>query len=154
DVAPHLRTRRDRTRFTRAIGLDPRQRSNFGERCRHVEPQRVWLAALHAPPAFGLRKRTRIAGIERRAVRVARPRRMPLPLSDKACDLAAGLEAGIDKAIEPRQCSAVVVEMRALAPHRLLPLDAEPRQVFIDRLLVFPTAARHVDVLDAQQEAA
>ena len=42
--------------------------------------------------------------------------------------------------------------MRALAPHRLLPGDAEPGQVVVDRLLVVRPAARRVDVLDAQQE--
>src|SRR5262249_54014041 len=37
-------------------------------------------------------------------------------------------------------------------PHRLLPGDAEPGEVLVDRLLVFAPAARGVDVLDAQQK--
>ena len=44
--------------------------------------------------------------------------------------------------------------MRALAPHRLLPGDAEPREILIDRPLVLWPAPYRVDVLDAQQELA
>src|SRR5262245_64605653 len=79
---------------------------------------------------------------------------MHLALGDEARDLAAALEARIEESIEPREHRAIVVEMRALATHRLLPGDAEPRQVFIDRGFVLRPAARRVDVLDAQQEPA
>ncbi len=41
--------------------------------------------------------------------------------------------------------------MFALAAHRLLPRDAEPGEIVVDRLLVFGTTARLVDVLDPQQ---
>ena len=56
--------------------------------------------------------------------------------------------------VELAPAPRVVVEMLALAPHRLFPGDAEPRQVLVDRLLVFRPAARGVDILDAQQEPA
>ena len=42
--------------------------------------------------------------------------------------------------------------MLGLPPHRLLPGDAEPGEVLVDRRLVFRPAARRVDVLDAQQQ--
>src|SRR5499427_3342103 len=79
---------------------------------------------------------------------------MHLALGDQARDLAAALEARIDKSLKPRERRAVIVEMRALAAHGLLPCDAEPRQVFIDRRFVLRPAARRVDILDAQQEPA
>src|SRR5262245_66316352 len=79
---------------------------------------------------------------------------MHLALGDEARDLAAALEARIDKSLKPRERRAVIVEMRALAAHGLLPGDAEPRQVFIDRRFVLRPAARRVDILDAQQEPA
>src|SRR5205085_10577122 len=83
-----------------------------------------------------------------------RPWRLPLAVGDEARDLAARLEARIEETVEPCQRGAITVELRALAPHRLLPSDTEPCQVLVDRLLVVRPAARHVDVLDAQQEAA
>ena len=80
---------------------------------------------------------------------------MPLPFGHEPRNLAAALETRIDqpRRLEPRQPRAVVVEMRALAPDRLLPGDAEPFEIFVDRLLVFRPAAHGVDVLDAQEEA-
>src|SRR5437764_14881274 len=44
--------------------------------------------------------------------------------------------------------------MLRLPPHRLVPCDAEPSEVFIDGGLEFRLAAGQVDVLDAQQQAA
>src|SRR5215831_547425 len=46
----------------------------------------------------------------------------------------------------------VFVVVLGLAAHRLLPGNAEPREVLIDRRLVFRPAARLVDILDAQQQ--
>ena len=51
------------------------------------------------------------------------------------------------------QRRAIVVEMLGLPPHRLLPVDAEPGEVLVDRRLELRPAARRVDVLDAQQQA-
>src|ERR1700694_3426044 len=42
--------------------------------------------------------------------------------------------------------------MQGLPPHRLLPGDAEPGEVFVNRGLEFRPAAGRVDILDAQQE--
>src|SRR5215467_4024496 len=153
-VAPHLRICRDRSAFIPGTGFDPRQRSGSRDRRRHVEPQRIGLPRRHAPLALGGRQRARVAGVERRALGIARPGRMPLALGDEARDLDAALEARIEESIEPREHRAIVVKMRALTAHRLLPGDAEPRQVFIDRRFVLRPAARRVDVLDAQQEPA
>jgi hypothetical protein len=44
--------------------------------------------------------------------------------------------------------------MLALPPHRLLPGNAEPLQILVDRRFVFRPRARRVDVLDAQQQPA
>src|SRR5262249_9199422 len=62
----------------------------------------------------------------------------------------------IDQALrfEPRQCRAVLFEMLALAAHRRLPYEAEPGEILEDRRLEFGAAARAVDILDAQQQAA
>ena len=75
-------------------------------------------------------------------------------LRHQARDLGAALEARIDEVLELRERVPIGREMLGLAPHRLLPRDAEPGEVLVDRLLEFGTAARRVDVLDAQQEAA
>src|SRR5262249_61664068 len=128
-------------------GLDPRKRPGSAHRRRHVESQRIWLARRHAPLALGGRERARIARVERRAIGIARPGRMHLALGDEARDLAAALEARIDKSLKPRERRAVIVEKPALAAHGLLPGDAEPRQVFIDRRFVLRPAARRVDIL-------
>ena len=56
--------------------------------------------------------------------------------------------------VELRERGAVVVEMLGLPPHRLLPFEAEPGEVFVDRRLELRPAARRVDVLDAQQQPA
>jgi len=42
--------------------------------------------------------------------------------------------------------------MLALPPHRLLPGDAEPAEILVDRRLVVRPATGRVDVLDAQQQ--
>ena len=42
--------------------------------------------------------------------------------------------------------------MLGLPPHRRLPGNAEPGEIFVDRGLEFRPAARRVDILDAQQE--
>src|SRR5438876_8508886 len=152
DVTPYFRRRGNRPGPSPAAGFGPGQRSGSRDCRRHIESQRVWLARRHPAPAFGGAERARGAGIERRTVGIARPRRMPFPLGDEAGDLAARLEAWIDQLIEPRQRRSVIVEMRALAPHRLLPPQAEPVEIFIDRLLVVRSAARRIDVLDAQQK--
>src|SRR5258706_10929648 len=79
---------------------------------------------------------------------------MRFPLGDQPRDLAAALEARIDEPerLKPRKRRAIFIKMRTLAPHRLLELDAKPRQILVDRLLVVRPAARLVDVLDPQKK--
>ena len=52
--------------------------------------------------------------------------RVSLAFGNEARDLAARLEARIKETVQPRQRGAIIVESRALAPHRLLPSDTEP----------------------------
>ena len=156
DVAPRFRLRHQGVVLLLRVfaGLDPGERAGALDRRVHVEPQRVRLAR-HARRALVGAQRFGGAGIERRAVRIARPRRLRLALGDQPRDLGAALEARIDEAlrVELRERLAVGVEMPGLAPHRLFPGDAEPGEVFQDRRLVFGPAARRVDILDAQQQA-
>jgi hypothetical protein len=48
---------------------------------------------------------------------------------------------------------AVFGQMVGLPPHRRLPGDAEPGEIFIDGGLEFRPAADGVDVLDAEQKS-
>ena len=49
---------------------------------------------------------------------------------------------------------SVFGEMPRLAAHRLLPAQAQPGEILEDGFRIFGAAARDVDILDAQQEAA
>ena len=102
--------------------------------------------------AVGPREIAVAGGVERRAVRVARPGR----IGRRPGDLGAAEEGRIDQphAGQLRQCGGVVVHVLGLAAHGRLPCQAEPAQVVVYRRLVFRPAAGAVDVLDAQQEAA
>jgi DNA-3-methyladenine glycosylase II len=119
----------------------------------HVEPQGIGFARGQAGAAFCRRERIRMSRIERRAVRVVRPL---AALREHSRDLAAAFEARIEHAqpVEFRQRGAISVEMRALAPHRLLPAQAKPRQILADGVFILRTATRGVDIFQAQQEAA
>src|SRR5262245_62248265 len=44
--------------------------------------------------------------------------------------------------------------MLRLPPHRRFPGNAKPREIFIDRRLIFRPAACRIDILDAQHEPA
>src|SRR5262249_11819993 len=74
---------------------------------------------------------------------------------DEARDLGAAFEGGIDKARANKliQSAPVFVEMLRLPPYRLLPFDAEPAHILVDRVLVLRPAAGGIDVLDPQQQA-
>jgi hypothetical protein len=109
-----------------------------------------------SPRALGDAHRFGCARIKRRAVRIARPRGICLACRNHSGDLGAALEAWIDQAhaFERGQRGAISVEMVGLPLHRLFPLKAEPGQVLVDRRLVLGSAARSVDILDAQQQPA
>ena len=135
-------------------GFRPGERVGAFERSRHVEPQRVRHSGGHAAGALGGGHCLRIAGIKRRAVGIARPRRLRLALRHHPRHFGSAFEARIDDPhrIQPGQRRAVVAIVLGLPPHRLLPHEAEPSQVFVDGALVFPATARLIDVLDAQQQ--
>ena len=75
-------------------------------------------------------------------------------LRNVARDLGAAFEARIDQSLRLELCQrvAIGIEIVRLTPHRLFPADAEPSEIFIDRLLELGSAARRIDILDAQQE--
>ena len=136
DVAPGLRPGGHRAGL--AIGtfavLDPAEIAGARAGRRHVEPQRVRRARFEQPRALVRRQRFRRAGIERRAVGIARPRRLRLALRHQFCDLGAALETRIDQPLggELLERIAIVGKMLRLPPHRGFPGDAEPGEV-LDR---------------------
>ncbi len=73
---------------------------------------------------------------------------------DLGLDLGAGAEAGIQHAAFAQgfQGVGIIRHMLGLAAYRQLPIDAEPGEVFVNRLFEGRAAARPVDVLDSQQE--
>src|SRR3546814_13558935 len=75
---------------------------------------------------------------------------------DLGGELLAGAEAGIDQAarLQRRERLRIVGEVVRLPPHRLLPHEAQPGQVFQDRRLEFRACAVGVAVLAAEQQAA
>ena len=135
--------------------LDP---GEIARRARTPPPYRAAARRAHPIQAAARARRGdkqfRRAGIERRAVGVARPWAVRLPLRHQPCDLGAALETRIDQTLGRKlfERLAIVGEMLGLPPHRLFPGDAEPGEVLIDRGLEFRLAARRVDILDAQQE--
>jgi hypothetical protein len=135
-------------------GFLPGECPGARQRGGHVEAQRVRRSGGHPAGALGLGHRFRIAGIERRAIRIARPRGLRFPFRDQARDLGAAFKAGIDEphGVELGERGAVIAIVLGLPPHRLFPGDAEPGQVLVNCRLEFGPAARRVDVLDAQQQ--
>src|SRR3546814_10739018 len=75
---------------------------------------------------------------------------------DLRLDVPARAEAGIEQAggVEAIERRGVRVEMRRLAPHRTVPLEAQPSQILQASVGDLRPAAAGVDVLDAQQDAA
>jgi len=71
-------------------------------------------------------------------------------------DVLAAAETGIDETVgfQAFEGGGVIGEAIGLPTHRLFPVEAEPVEVVEDRALEFRLAARAVDVLDAEQEAA
>ena len=120
----------------------------------HVEPQRIKLTRIHASLPLGAGHVLRIAGIKRRAVRIARPRPIRFVPGHQARNLRAAFEARIDQPhrLELDKGRTVVVGVFGLAPYRLFAFNPEPRQVFIDRRFIFRPAADGIDVLDTQQQ--
>ena len=70
--------------------------------------------------------------------------------------LAAAQEARIEHIhrLQPLQRIGVKIEMFRLPAHRPFPIETEPGEVAVDRLLEFGSRARRIDVFHAQQEKA
>src|SRR5581483_3267701 len=130
---PRRGIRMNRPRFAAGTpaGFLPRQFAGTRDRLRHVETQRILLAAFHAPPALVVAHRPRSAGIKRRSIRIARPR---LTLGDIARDFGAALETRIDQPhrLKLFERAPIIVEMFGLPTHRLLERNAEPYEVFVN----------------------
>ena len=94
------------------------------------------------------------AGIERRAVGIARP--ALAPGDHGPGDVAAAAEAWEDEApkAEPLEGGVVIRKVLGLPPDGLLPAQPQPREVREDGLLVVRAAARLVDILDPEEKPA
>src|SRR5216684_4006052 len=157
DIPPGLRPGGHRAGL--AIGtcaaLDPAEIAGALTCRRHVEPQRIGRARFKQPRALLGRERFRRAVIERRAVGIARPRRLRLLQRYQSRDLGTALETRINQALGDEFIDRIAIFRKVfrLPPHRLLPPDAEPAEVFINRGLEFRLAAGGVDILDAKQKS-
>jgi hypothetical protein len=121
-----------------------------------VQTQRIGGAGGHPGAPLGAAQIARGAGIKRCAIGVAPPRPPRLAFRHQPGDLRPALEGRIDETArcERRDRPAIRVEVLGLAAHRLLPGKPEPREVLVDRGFEFRPAARRIDVLDPQQQAA
>src|SRR5262249_42758372 len=122
----------------------------------HVETKRIGLAGGHPPPPFGRRNAFGGARIDGGSVRVIQPNTLSLAFRHHRGNLRPRLERWINEALalEPHESCAIVGEVLALAPDRLLPGNAEPGKVLVDRLLIGRPAAYGIDILDAEEKGA
>src|SRR5262249_51457215 len=114
---------------------------------RTVERQPPGIGGAVLDPSALLVRRQRPAAIDAVLRALAAPVRRA---ADVIEHFAAGLEAAVDEALvcELVERGMIVGEMLGLAPHRRLPLEAEPGQVLVDRRLELRPAAAEIDVLD------
>jgi hypothetical protein len=75
-------------------------------------------------------------------------------VTDQPGDFGAALEARECQRhrSELAESGTIIAEMLGLPPHRLLPGNAEPLEILVDRRFKFRPATRRVDILDAQKE--
>src|SRR3954447_11772879 len=94
DIAPGFWPRRDDTTLT--IGplaqFVPTQASGAAAGGRHVEPKRIRRTSVDEAVSLVGGQRSGVAGIERRAVGIARPRPIRLTRRNLPCDLGAAFE--------------------------------------------------------------
>jgi hypothetical protein len=135
--------------------LDPAEIAGALTCRRHVEPQRIGHARFKQSRALIGRQRFRGAGIERCAVGIARPGSLGLLQRYQSRNLGAALETRINQALGDESIDRIAIFRKVfrLPPHRLLPPDAEPAEVFINRGFEFRLAAGGVDILDAKQKS-
>lgn len=109
------------------------------------------------PLAFLHRKRLVGRGIKRHTVGIARPVAPALfAIGDEGAYLAAAHEGGIDEflADQAPEHRSIFCKMLGLAAHGPFPVEAQPFQIGDHARLELWRAARGVDILDAQQQAA
>ena len=119
--------------------LGPIEIGCMRKRRRHVEPQGVRQAPFdQLPPRFRDKRFCR-ARIERRPVRITRPRAFGFPFGHQARDVGTALEGGIDQALAQQFLDRVAIhrKMFGLPAHRPFPGYPEPFEVLIDRGLEF-----------------
>lgn len=101
------------------------------------------------------RKRPASAGIERSAVRIARPKRaIRFRNSNFMRKIAARAKAGIDDALclQRSERRRIILHVLGLTPHWLFPIETQPMQRVLNGGDMLWPAALGVDILDAQQE--
>ncbi len=71
-------------------------------------------------------------------------------------DVGAGAEAGVSEArrLQPFERAPVFGEMLRLAPNRLLPADAQPREILEYAFDKFLAASAGIDIFDPQEQLA
>ncbi len=138
--------------------LAPGERTGCDARLRHAKAPGVGLAGRDPPRGLAGLELATGAGIDRGAVRIARPflAACLFERGDGAADFRSRAEARVDEALPTEfvEMRAVKLAMLRLAAHRALPRQPEPFEVLEDRRLEFRPAARRVDILDAQQNSA
>ena len=158
DVAPGRRIGGDVADLAAGTYPDllPAQRAGPFHRLLHVEADGIGLASCDARLAIWFLDLPRRARIDRNAIGIARPALADVTVGHQMRELGAALEAreGHAHGFKLVQRGAVAVEMLGLPPHRVLPVQPEPRQILIDRRLELGPASRRVDVLHAEQEPA
>ncbi len=120
------------------------------QRRRHVEPERERFAGGAARhPRRGV-KRAAGAGINRRAIRVVQA-----ICARGLRDVVPRTETGIEKPprLHIRGNGSVTFELRALAQHRLLPIEAKPFKILKAGGDAILGAANGVDIFDPDKKA-
>ncbi len=115
----------------------------------HMQPQSVRLAGSDAGIALVLRQPAARAWVARHAIGRVRS-------GGGLLDVGAAAKAGVEQAArrQPIKRGAILGEVLRLHPHLAIPVEAEPGQVLEDRRGELRTAARPVDVFQAEQEPA
>jgi DNA-3-methyladenine glycosylase II len=76
------------------------------------------------------------------------------PAGNRLGNVLARAEAGVDYApfLQLQESTVVIGEMLRLPPHRLLPAQSQPCEIFVNGALELRPAACDIDILNAQEE--
>jgi len=115
---------------------------------RHVQAQRIGLPHSDAARSLGFRQVT----ANPRKKRPIRSLRRGTRRRDFARNIGAGAKTGIDQTArrQPIQNLPIFSEMRGLPARRLIPIQAQPAQIFHKCCFIFWAAARGIYILNAQ----